>query len=55
LNGAPVWKIGNEIVTGTSYESIRFPDLPDNLYERPTLLWTLRNTGARRHASKPPT
>ncbi len=49
LNGAPVWKIGNEIVTGMSYESIRFPELPDNLYERPTLLWTLQNTGARRH------
>jgi len=49
LNGAPVWKIGNEIVTGMSYESIRFPELPDNLYERPTLLWTLENSGARRH------
>lgn len=48
LNGAPVWKIGNEIVTGLSYESIRFPELPENLYERPTLLWTLENTGARR-------
>jgi hypothetical protein len=23
--------------------------VPDNLYERPTLLWTLQNTGARRH------
>jgi hypothetical protein len=49
LNGSPVWKIGNEIVTGGSYESIRYPELPDNLYERPTLLWTLQNTGARRH------
>jgi len=49
LNGAPVWKIGNEIVTGLSYESIRFPQLPDNLYERPTLLWSLQNSGARRH------
>ncbi len=49
LNGAPVWKIGNEIVTGVSYESIRFPELPENLYERPTLLWTLQNLGARRH------
>jgi hypothetical protein len=48
LNGAPVWKIGNEIVTGLSYESIRFPELPENLYERPTLLWTLQNAGARR-------
>ncbi len=49
LNGAPVWKIGNEIVTGVSYESIRFPELPENLYERPTLLWTLQNSGAGRH------
>jgi hypothetical protein len=49
LNGAPVWKIGNEIVTGLSYESIRFPELPENLYERPTLLWTLQNSGGRRH------
>jgi hypothetical protein len=48
LNGAPVWKVGNEIVTGLSYESIRFPQLPENLFERPTLLWTLQNTGARR-------
>jgi len=48
-NGGPVWKVGNEIVTGMSYESIRFPELPDNLYERPTLLWTLENSGARRH------
>jgi hypothetical protein len=48
LNGAPVWKIGNEIVTGLSYDSVRFPEVPENLYERPTLLWTLQNTGARR-------
>lgn len=47
LNGSPVWKIGNEIVTGGSYESIRYPELPENLYERPTLLWTLQNGGAR--------
>ena len=49
LNGAPVWKIGNEVVTGLSYESIRFPELPENLFEHPTLLWTLQNSGARRH------
>jgi hypothetical protein len=49
LNGSPVWKIGSEVVTGLSYESIRFPELPENLYERPTLLWTLQNSGARRH------
>jgi len=47
FNGSPVWKIGNEIVSGIGYESIRFPSLPENLYERPTLLWTLQNGGAR--------
>src|SRR5258708_15337241 len=49
LNASPVSKNGNEAVTGVSYESIRFPELPENLYERPTLLWTLQNSGARRH------
>jgi len=45
-NNGPVWKIGNEIVTGFAAESYRFPDLPDNLYSRPTLIWTLDNRGA---------
>ncbi|MGH9567341.1 MAG: DUF4139 domain-containing protein, partial [Candidatus Angelobacter sp.] len=45
-NNGPVWKIGNEIVTGMASDSYRFPDLPDNLYSRPTLIWTLDNAGA---------
>jgi hypothetical protein len=45
-NSGPVWKIGNEIVTGMSADSYRFPDLPENLYSRPTLIWTLENRGA---------
>jgi hypothetical protein len=48
-NNGPVWKIGNEIVTGMTADSMRFPELPENLYSRPTLLWQLENTGARRH------
>jgi hypothetical protein len=48
-NGAPVWQIGNEIVTGMHADHIRFPELPDSLYTRPTLIWTLDNTGAARH------
>ncbi len=48
-NNGPVWQIGNEIVTGLTAESIRFPELPDNLYSRPTLVWMLDNAGARRH------
>ncbi|MGA7854823.1 MAG: DUF4139 domain-containing protein [Candidatus Acidiferrales bacterium] len=45
-NNGPVWKIGDEIVTGMGADSYRFPDLPGNLYSRPTLVWTLDNRGA---------
>ncbi len=48
-NGAPVWQIGNEIVTGMHADHIRFPELPESLYTRPTLIWTLDNSGAARH------
>jgi hypothetical protein len=48
-NNGPVWKIGNEIVTGMHADHFRFPDLPENLYSRPTLVWTLANRGAQRH------
>src|SRR5207247_3623304 len=48
-NNAPVWKIGSEIVTGISADHIRFPELPDTLYSRPTLIWTVDNEGAARH------
>lgn len=48
-NQAPVWRIGTEIVTGMSYDSIRFPEIPDTLHSRPTLVWTLDNRGATRH------
>ena len=48
-NNGPVWRIGDEIVTGLSADHIRFPELPGNLYARPTLIWTLANRGARDH------
>jgi len=48
-NTQPVWKIGNEIVTGMGADHIRFPELPDTLYSRPTLIWTVQNDGAARH------
>src|SRR6476469_7415021 len=48
-NNAPVWQIGGEIVTGMGADHIRFPELPGNLYSRPTLIWTLNNTGGTRH------
>src|SRR5712672_2733320 len=46
-NNGPVWKIGNDIVTGMYAESYRFPEVPANLYERPTLLMSLDNSGAQ--------
>jgi hypothetical protein len=48
-NGAPVWRIGNEIVTGMHADSIRFPELPETLFSRPTLIWTVENEGAAKH------
>jgi hypothetical protein len=47
-NNGPVWKIGNDIVTGIYAESMRFPEVPANLYDRPTLLMSLDNSGARK-------
>ena len=47
-NNGPVWKIGNEIVTGLFGESYRFPEVPANLYDRPTLLMSLENSGSRK-------
>jgi hypothetical protein len=48
-NSAPVWQIGKEVITGLHADHIRFPELPGNLYSRPTLIWTLQNAGAPRH------
>lgn len=48
-NNAPVWQIGNEIVTGLHADHMRFPELPGNLYVRPTLIWSLDNQGAVEH------
>src|SRR5271167_1310659 len=45
-NNGPVWKIGNDIVTGVYGETYRFPEVPANLYDRPTLLMSLENSGS---------
>ena len=48
-NNGPVWKIGNDIVTGMYVESYRFPEVPANLFDRPTLLMSLDNSGSQKH------
>jgi hypothetical protein len=47
-NNGPVWKVGNDIVTGLHGESYRFPEVPPNLFDRPTLLMSLENSGSRK-------
>jgi hypothetical protein len=46
-NNGPVWRIGDEIVTGMPTDHYRFPDLPENLYSKPTLVWMLENGGPK--------
>jgi len=45
-NGEPVWKVGNEIITGMGADRYEFPDLPEDLYSKPTLVWLLDNRRA---------
>jgi hypothetical protein len=45
-NEGPVWKVGNEIITGMGADRYIFPDLPENLYSKPTLVWLLDNRRA---------
>lgn len=47
-NNGPVWKIGNDIVTGGYAESYRFKEVPANLFDRPTLLMSLENSGSHK-------
>lgn len=49
FNNGPVWRIGGEIVTGLFPTQYKFPELPGNLYSRPTLIWTLDNQGGTSH------
>jgi hypothetical protein len=46
LNEGPVWKVGSEIITGMGADRYVFPDLPENLYSKPTLVWLLDNARA---------
>ncbi len=48
--GGTIWRVGDEVVLNPSYSELRFPEVPGNLRERPTLVWLLdsRSTGPRR-------
>lgn len=42
-NNGPIWKVGNQIITGISTDHYVFPALPPDLYSKPTLIWLLNN------------
>jgi len=42
----PVWRVGDQIATGIGHDRIIFPDVPANLYSKPTLIWLLSNRQA---------
>ncbi len=49
-NSGQVWQIGNQIVINpTNIVETRFDQLPTDLIAKPTLVWTLSNTGADSH------
>ncbi len=45
-NEGPVWKVGDQIITGMGADRFVFPDVPENLYSKPTLVWLLDNRKA---------
>lgn len=45
-NNGTVWRVGNDIITNLAVESYHFPEVPANLYDRPTLLMSVENSGA---------
>src|SRR5260370_27280371 len=42
-NEGPVWKGGNDIITGMGADPYVFPQLPENIFSQPTLVWLLDN------------
>lgn len=45
-NNGPIWKVGNQIITGMPADHYVFPSLPPDLYSKPTLVWLLDNRSA---------
>jgi hypothetical protein len=48
-NEGPVWKVGDQIITGMGADRYIFPSVPENLYSKPTLVWLLDNRHAGEH------
>jgi hypothetical protein len=50
VENGTVWRIGNRIVSNPVYRQLTFPDVPEDLRDRPTLVWLLsaERAGERR-------
>src|SRR5262245_19820367 len=49
-NQGQVWQVGDQIVINpTNIAEIRFDHLPQDLIAKPTLVWSLNNSGAQEH------
>lgn len=45
-NAGTVWEIGGKIVVNPAYARVVFPNVPDNLIAKPTLVWQVQAQGA---------
>lgn len=45
-NNGPIWKVGDQIITGMPADHYVFPSLPPGLYSKPTLVWLLDSRSA---------
>ncbi len=50
VENGTVWRVGDSIVSNPPYKELIFPQVPENLRDRPTLVWLLRceRAGERR-------
>jgi hypothetical protein len=46
IENGTVWRIGDRIVSNPQYRELRFSQVPENLRERPTLVWILTSDRA---------
>jgi hypothetical protein len=46
IENGTVWRIGDRIVSNPQYRELRFSQVPENLRERPTLVWVLTSDRA---------
>lgn len=46
-NNGTVWRAGDAILTNPAYAWLEYPEVPENLYARPTLVWLGESEGGK--------